>query len=116
MFVAVAEGPSLLQQGLMFVEDLGPLDGMLFVYNSEDVVTHWMKDTLIPLDIAFFDSRGQFVSWTSMTPCETEDCPLYPSEGPALFAVEVPAGTFDDLPADSLLAITGPLDGGGKEI
>lgn len=115
-FVAVAEGPAQLQQGLMFVEDLGPLDGMLFIYGSEDPVSHWMQNTLIPLDIAYFDAAGRLVNWTSMLPCEVETCPTYPSAAPAQYAVEVPAGTFDELPEDSTMAITGRIDRGGKEI
>ena len=117
--VAVADTPDELSQGLMFVEDLSPLDGMLFVYGGERPIQHWMKDTLIPLDIAFFDAEGLFVSKTTMVPCEddeTEPCPVYPADGPAAFSVEVPAGVFDELAEDARLVIVGSLDGSGKEI
>lgn len=118
--VAVADTPDKLSLGLMGVEDLSPLDGMLFVYGSERPISHWMKNTLIPLDIAFFDADGMFVSKTTMVPCldESDDnpCAVYPADGPAAFSVEVAAGVFDDLPDDARLVIVGSLDGNGKEI
>ena len=119
--VAVADTPDELSLGLMWVEDLSPLDGMLFVYEGERLISHWMKNTLIPLDIAFFDAEGRFVSKTTMVPCLDEDfpdtkCPTYPAERPAAFSVEVPAGGFDELPDDARLVIFGDLDGSGKEI
>lgn len=119
--VAVADTPDELSRGLMWVEDLSPLDGMLFVYDGERLISHWMKNTLIPLDIAFFDAEGRLVSKTTMVPCIDESfpdvrCPTYPADGPAAFSVEVPAGGFDDLPDDARLAVIGSLDGSGKEI
>ena len=118
--VAVADTPDKLSLGLMGVEELSPLDGMLFVYGGERPISHWMKDTLIPLDIAFFDAGGEFVSKTTMVPCldESDDdpCPTYPAAGPAAFSVEVAAGGFDELPDDARLVIVGGLDGNGKEI
>lgn len=119
--VAVADTPDQVTRGLMFVEDLNPLDGMLFVYDRERLISHWMKNTLIPLDIAFFDTDGWLVSKTTMVPCtpeeaDADDCTLYPADGPAAFSVEVPAGGFDDLPSDARLVIIGSLEGSGKEI
>lgn len=114
--VAVAQTRDELAQGLMGVEDLGPLDGMLFVYSTESIVSHWMKDTLIPLDIAFFDASGFLVSVSSMTTCLDDDCPSYASAGPARYALEVPLGGFADLAPDARLVIIDALDGSGKEI
>ncbi|MBT8216209.1 MAG: DUF192 domain-containing protein [Acidimicrobiia bacterium] len=114
--VAVAQTRDELAQGLMGVEDLGPLDGMLFVYSTESIQSHWMKDTLIPLDIAFFDASGFLVSVESMTTCPDDDCPSYASAGPARYSIEVPFGGFADLPADARLVIIDALDGSGKEI
>jgi uncharacterized membrane protein (UPF0127 family) len=115
-FVAVADRPDLQRQGLMNVPDLAHLDGMLFVYRSEGPVSHWMKDTLIPLDIAFFDRSGDFVSKTTMQPCLADPCETYPSEGPALYAVEAREGVFEELGPGSRLVLLGDLDGSGKEI
>jgi hypothetical protein len=103
--VAVADTRALRTLGLMNVEDLGTLDGMLFVYGEEIQVGHWMKDTLIPLDIAYFDAGGALVSYTTMIPCLEGDCPSYPAAGPSFFAVEVPAGIFDGLPDGARLEL-----------
>ena len=109
--VAVADTPALRTLGLMNVENLGTLDGMLFVYGEEIPVGHWMKDTLIPLDIAYFDATGGLVSYTTMTPCLGGDCPSYRAAGPSLFAVEVPAGVFDGLPGNARLELVEGLPG-----
>ncbi|MEA3502816.1 MAG: DUF192 domain-containing protein, partial [Actinomycetota bacterium] len=58
--VAVADTQALRAQGLMGVTDLGGLDGMLFVFQETTDGGFWMKDTLIALDIAFFDAGGVF--------------------------------------------------------
>ena len=110
--VAVADTPALRILGLMNVENLGTLDGMLFVYGEEQDVEHWMKDTIIPLDIAYFDAQGDLVSVTTMIPCfEGDDCPHYPAEGPSAYAVEVPVGAFDGLPDDARLELLEELPG-----
>jgi hypothetical protein len=97
LFVAIADTPALRQQGLMFVEDLGDLDGMLFIFEQDGSGGFWMKNTLIPLDIAYFDSAGTFVDGFLMEPCTTEDCPSYRPNGSYRYALEMAAG---DMPAD----------------
>lgn len=103
-------------QGLMGVEDLDPLFGMLFVFEGASVRSFWMKDTLIPLDIAFFDSNGVFVGKTSMETCLDGDCPRYYSERVARYALEARLGDLDHLEEGSRLVIIGSLDGSGKQI
>ena len=103
MSVAVADTPDLRQQGLMFVEDLGDLVGMLFDFGAESQGAFWMKNTLIPLDIAFFDGGGALVAVLKMVPCEAEPCPPYDPGVPYSYAIEVPAGAFRDLPDDARL-------------
>jgi hypothetical protein len=61
LMVAVADTPGERAQGLMGVEDLGSLAGMLFVHESDSEGGFWMKDTIIPLDIAFFAADGSLV-------------------------------------------------------
>jgi uncharacterized protein len=89
----LADTPELRAQGLMRVTDLGGLDGMLFDYTSPSEGSFWMKDTVMPLSIAFFGADGGFVSATDMDPCPPgEDCPWYDADGPFSAAIEVPQG------------------------
>ena len=107
LVVAVAETPSQRSQGLMGVTELGGLDGMLFVFQVESNGGFWMKDTLIPLDIAFFDSDGGLVNLLTMEPCAADPCPSYRPGGSYRYAVEAPAGDFDFVGANSRLEIAG---------
>ena len=80
-------------RGLMFRESLPERSGMLFVFASEYPQSFWMKNTLIPLDILYFDSTLSLVSVSADTPpCEVRLCPSYPSAGPARFVLELNAG------------------------
>lgn len=92
LLVAWADSADERQRGLMEVEDLGGLDGMMFEFESERAVSFTMRNTSIPLDIYFFDSEGEAVGITEMVPCESEPCPSYPADGPVRYALEVPAG------------------------
>ena len=95
--VAVADTPALRAQGLMGVTDLGELDGMLFVFESNVSNGFWMKDTPIPLDIAFFDVDGVLVDLLTMTPCRVRPLPdLQPSRGEYRYAQSKPGwGRWD---------------------
>lgn len=69
--------------------------GMLFVFEREDYHTFWMKNTLIPLDIAFIDEAGAVVDLQTMQPQpDAPDALLrrYRSAKPARFAIEMNAG------------------------
>ncbi|RPI22311.1 MAG: hypothetical protein EHM57_05495, partial [Actinobacteria bacterium] len=65
----------------------------------------WMKNTLLPLDIAFFAGDGSFVDRLTMEPCPGDPCPVYRPSGPYRLAVEVPAGGFDSLTGAEVLTI-----------
>jgi uncharacterized membrane protein (UPF0127 family) len=78
-------------RGLMFRKSLGPNSGMLFVF--PDVSTHcmWMKNTYVPLSVAFIDEQGAIVSIHDMQPqTETSHC----AARPARFALEMSQGWF----------------------
>lgn len=90
--VEIARTPQEQSQGLMQRTSLEEGSGMLFVFEDSAVRSFWMKQTLLPLDILFFDSDGSFVSRASMVPCTADPCPLTSSVFPAAFALEVNAG------------------------
>ncbi len=103
MVVAVADTPEARSRGLMGLTDLGGVDGMLFLFEADTESGFWMKDTLIPLDIAFFADDGTFVDMLTMEPCTTGDCPTYHAGGPYRYAVEAPADELQFVGADSVL-------------
>lgn len=92
--VAVADSAAERAQGLMGLVDLGDLDGMLFIWPDLTDGTFWMKDTLIPLDIAFFGPSGSWVNNFTMQPCLDDECESYSAGGPYLYAIEVPDAGF----------------------
>ncbi len=90
--VEIAETMEEKKKGLMGRKELKENHGMLFVSETPFRQSFWMKNTLIPLDIIFFDGNGQFVSYQTMMPCKEDPCRFYESEGQAMFALEVPSG------------------------
>jgi uncharacterized membrane protein (UPF0127 family) len=97
--VLLAETASQKAHGLMNVRDLGSHAGMLFVFDSDTDVRFYMKDTLIPLSIAWFRADGTFVSSADMEPCPptTSDCPTFGATGRYRYALEVPKGDLVNL-------------------
>ncbi len=67
-----------------------PKDGMLFVFPGTTTGGFWMKNTLVPLTIVFFDSAGKRVRKLSMVPCRKDPCPIYDPGRPYRFALELP--------------------------
>lgn len=85
--VEVADTPAAHAQGLMNRESMAQDAGMIFVYPESKKHEFWMKNTLIPLSIAFLDDRGRVLNVIDeMTPRDTTR--RYPSEGPARYAIE----------------------------
>lgn len=88
--VDVADEPPEWQVGLMHRSVVQR--GMLFVFPGEQPQSFWMKNTLVPLDIAYFRADGSWVSSARMEPCTADPCATYPSAAPARYALELPAG------------------------
>jgi uncharacterized membrane protein (UPF0127 family) len=110
----LAADPAARSQGLMGVTDLGAADGMVFRWDEPTTGTFWMRNTPLPLSIAFFGADGSFVSASDMTPClpPTSDaaCTRYGAAGAYRYAVEVPLGTLGSLaigPGSRLELLTG---------
>jgi hypothetical protein len=91
IWVEVAKTPEERSHGLMGRKHLGKDEGMLFIFEAADYHGFWMKDTLIPLSIAFIDTDGRIVGITDMNPL-TLDSHLPPK--PVLFALEMNRGWF----------------------
>jgi len=94
--VRIAETPAERAAGLMRVMALAPDDGMAFVFGEPVTDRFWMKDTLIPLSVAFVWLDGKIVSVSDMDPCTADPCPTYPASGPYTMAVEANLGWFHD--------------------
>ncbi len=68
-----------------------PKDGMLFVFPETTTGGFWMKNTLVPLTIVFFDATGKRVRKLSMTPCLKDPCSIYDPGRPYRYALELRA-------------------------
>lgn len=90
----VAADPATRARGLMEREEVPPGTGMVFLYPRDVAEAYWMKNTLVPLSIAFVAADGRVVSVHEMTPCKADPCPSYAPAGPYRYAVELAAGSF----------------------
>lgn len=93
--VEVADEPDEMSQGLMFRESLGEGCGMIFAYPDERRLSFWMRNTLIPLSIAYANSEGEIVDLQDMEALDDEP-PSYVSAEPAQYAVEANVGFFEE--------------------
>ena len=78
-------------RGLMNRKSLGRNDGMLFVFDEPAYHSMWMKNTLIPLSVAFIDAQGTILNILDMEP-QTLDSHM--SAGPSIYAIETNKGWF----------------------
>jgi uncharacterized protein len=92
--VEVADQPAEWQQGLMHRRSLARNAGMIFVFPQPIRTPFWMKNTLIPLSIAFYDRRGRILRIMAMAPCRADPCPTYDPQVAFKGALEVNRGAF----------------------
>jgi hypothetical protein len=90
------------ERGLMMRTELPADRSMLFVFTDSEPRWFWMKNTLIPLDILYFDTDRKLVSMQlDVPPCKADPCPSYPSDAPARYVLELPAGTARSIGAQT---------------
>ncbi|MGY6270245.1 DUF192 domain-containing protein [Achromobacter denitrificans] len=87
----VADSDETRRNGLMFRRELPGNDGMLFVFEQPDVQCFWMRNTLLPLSIAFIADDGTIVNIEDMAP-QTED--PHCAKKPVRYALEMAQGWF----------------------
>lgn len=91
--VELAHTPQQRARGLMDREELAEDAGMLFVFESDTTSAFWMKDTLIPLSIAYILKDGTILDIQDMQPLSTD---LHEPPSPYLYALEVNQGWYDE--------------------
>jgi hypothetical protein len=96
VLVRIADVDDERRHGLMEVESLPDGVGMWFVYTEDRTGGFWMKNTLVPLDIAYVDADGVIVHVADAVPCEADPCPTYPPPSPYRNVLEVRAGYLAD--------------------
>ncbi|MES2317567.1 MAG: DUF192 domain-containing protein [Pseudomonadota bacterium] len=87
----VADTDPLRQQGLMFREKMAHNTGMVFVFDQPNTQCMWMKNTLLPLSVAFIDEEGKIVNIEDMQPQTLES---HCSKKPVKYALEMNLGWF----------------------
>jgi uncharacterized protein len=90
--VEIAETEASRQTGLMYRMTLAPDSGMVFLFDHLTDSPFWMKDTTIPLSIAFWNSDGTIVATMDMLPCRADPCPQYSPGASYVGALEVNLG------------------------
>jgi uncharacterized membrane protein (UPF0127 family) len=85
-----ADDPSRMR-GLMFRKSLGPNEGMLFVFDETTTHCMWMKNTFVPLSVAFLDAQARVINIADMTPHSEES---HCATRPARYALEMERGWF----------------------
>ncbi len=91
IWVELAKTPAERAKGLMGRKDLGQEEGMFFIFENEDYHAFWMKDTPLPLSIAFIDKSGRIVGIADMKPLSLDS---HSPPKPILYALEMKKGWF----------------------
>jgi uncharacterized protein len=90
----VAADETARERGLSSRGELPSGTGMAFLFPGDTRVAFWMKDTLVPLQIAFVGDDGRVVGLFEMSPCRADPCPTYAPARPYRYAVELASGAF----------------------
>jgi uncharacterized membrane protein (UPF0127 family) len=81
-------------RGLMYREKINPDQGMLFIFETEGRHSFWMKNMVISIDILWLNKDRQIVHLEErVPPCERDPCPSYSSKIPAMYVLELKAGS-----------------------
>ena len=89
----IADTDQKRAKGLMYRKELDTNSGMLFIFPQEEILSFWMKNTYIPLSVAFIDRQGKILEIRHMKPLN--DSIIYSSKSKALYALEVNLGWFN---------------------
>ena len=92
--VEIADNDARRERGLMFRTRLAANAGMAFAWRDVVEGAFWMKNTRIPLSIAFYEARGRIVRILDMAPCTADPCALYDPKTSYRGALEVNRGAF----------------------
>lgn len=102
--------PEARRRGLMGRRHLPERAGMVFRFPRDHRGAFWMRDTVIPLSIAFFDGDGAVLATLDMAPCPGDPCPRYDPEVTYRGALEVNQGLFDRIGLDEGWRVELPPD------
>lgn len=95
--VELAETMDQHERGLMFRSKLGKDEGMLFIFEDQQIRNFWMKNTIIDLSIGYFNKDKKLIDIQEMkaTSMLQKEIPSYPSRGPAQYALEMSPKWFE---------------------
>ena len=96
--VEIADTLEKRMRGLSYRTELAHGKGMLFIFDEPQTISFWMKNTRIPLSIAFFNEKRELLNYEDMEVPSANAVllPVYRSVRPAKYALEVPRGWFKE--------------------